>query len=293
MGQAEASDSSIVSRRVTGQPSGAEQFVMKIPNNKVGLVIGKGGETIKNMQARTGARIQVIPLHLPPGDTSRERTVQIDGTSEQIEAAKLLVDEVIRFFFSCCFCCLFFPVFFADSCPFVLLFAWFGFCGVLALVVFLWVFCFFFAGFSACLLFCCFFFPVSAVFLLFWFCLFAVLFASRFLLFFVARPLLCLPVFVRFLVFFWLPAVLAVFAVFFVLFFGVVLFCFPSPLVAVVLFLLCLLAAVAVFLAPVVSGRVFALVLLLLFLLSCCFYCCFFSGSVPCCSWVPSSWSSV
>ena len=27
---------------------------------QVGLVIGKGGETIKNMQARTGARIQVF-----------------------------------------------------------------------------------------------------------------------------------------------------------------------------------------------------------------------------------------
>ncbi|KAG5244170.1 far upstream element-binding protein [Salix suchowensis] len=69
-------------------------FAMKIPNNKVGLVIGKGGETIKNMQARTGARIQVIPLHLPPGDTSAERTVHIEGTSEQVEAAKQLVNEV-------------------------------------------------------------------------------------------------------------------------------------------------------------------------------------------------------
>lgn len=39
--------------------------------------------------------MQVIPLHLPPGDTSIERTVQIDGTSEQIEAAKQLVNEVI------------------------------------------------------------------------------------------------------------------------------------------------------------------------------------------------------
>lgn len=38
--------------------------------------------------------LQVIPLHLPPGDMSRERTVQIEGTSEQIEAAKQLVDEV-------------------------------------------------------------------------------------------------------------------------------------------------------------------------------------------------------
>ncbi|XP_051129168.1 uncharacterized protein LOC127250062 [Andrographis paniculata] len=95
LSEAEAGNSGIASQRSTGQPSGADQFVMKVPNNKVGLVIGKGGETIKNMQARTGARIQVIPLHLPPGDTSKERTVQIDGTSEQIEAAKQLVEEVI------------------------------------------------------------------------------------------------------------------------------------------------------------------------------------------------------
>ncbi|KAK6116850.1 hypothetical protein DH2020_049416 [Rehmannia glutinosa] len=94
LSEAEAGGSGVVSRRLTGQPSGAEQFVMKIANNKVGLVIGKGGETIKNMQARTGARIQVIPLHLPPGDMSKERTVQIDGTSEQIEAARQLVEEV-------------------------------------------------------------------------------------------------------------------------------------------------------------------------------------------------------
>ncbi|XP_027080676.1 far upstream element-binding protein 1 [Coffea eugenioides] len=95
LNEADAGGSGIVSRRVTGQPAGADQFVMQIPNNKVGLVIGKGGDTIKNMQARTGARIQVIPLHLPPGDTSTERTLQIDGTSEQIEAAKQLVNEVI------------------------------------------------------------------------------------------------------------------------------------------------------------------------------------------------------
>ncbi|KAL7166441.1 hypothetical protein ACSBR2_037169 [Camellia fascicularis] len=94
LSEAEAGASGLASRRVTGQLPGGEQFVMKIPNNKVGLVIGKGGETIKNMQARSGARIQVIPLHLPPGDTSTERTLQIDGTSEQIEAAKQLVAEV-------------------------------------------------------------------------------------------------------------------------------------------------------------------------------------------------------
>ncbi|XP_010527131.1 PREDICTED: far upstream element-binding protein 1 [Tarenaya hassleriana] len=92
--EAEAGGSGGVSRRMSGQ-AGSEQFVMTVPNNKVGLVIGKGGETIKSMQAKTGARIQVIPLHLPPGDTSAERTIQIDGTSDQIEHAKHLVNEVI------------------------------------------------------------------------------------------------------------------------------------------------------------------------------------------------------
>ncbi|RZC91607.1 hypothetical protein C5167_027670 [Papaver somniferum] len=60
--------SGAVPRRFTGQPGA------------VGLVIGKGGDTIKQMQASSGARIQGIPLHPPPGDTSTERTVYIDGT---------------------------------------------------------------------------------------------------------------------------------------------------------------------------------------------------------------------
>ncbi|XP_042416584.1 far upstream element-binding protein 1-like isoform X1 [Zingiber officinale] len=85
----------IASRKLGSVQPGAEQFQMKVPNNKVGMVIGKGGETIKSMQARSGARIQVIPLHLPPGDISTERTVYIDGTQEQIEIAKQLVNEVI------------------------------------------------------------------------------------------------------------------------------------------------------------------------------------------------------
>ncbi|KNA15058.1 hypothetical protein SOVF_101630 [Spinacia oleracea] len=75
--------------------AGGEQFVMKVPNDKVALVIGKGGETIKTMQSKSGARIQVVPLHLPPGDFSTERNIYINGTPEQIEAAKELVNEVI------------------------------------------------------------------------------------------------------------------------------------------------------------------------------------------------------
>ncbi|XP_042507807.1 far upstream element-binding protein 2-like [Macadamia integrifolia] len=74
---------------------GGEQVTMKVPNDRVALIIGKGGETIKNMQSRSGARIQIIPLHLPPGDTSTERTVYINGTTEQIDSAKELINELI------------------------------------------------------------------------------------------------------------------------------------------------------------------------------------------------------
>ena len=38
--------------------------------------------------------VQVIPLHLPAGDTSTERTVHIDGTQVQIVHAKQLVAVV-------------------------------------------------------------------------------------------------------------------------------------------------------------------------------------------------------
>ncbi|KAJ0964629.1 hypothetical protein J5N97_025767 [Dioscorea zingiberensis] len=93
--EADAGASGTASARKYGGPQvGVDHFTMKVPNNKVGLIIGKGGETIKSMQAKSGARIQLIPLHLPPGDTSTERNLHIDGTPEQIESAKQLVSEI-------------------------------------------------------------------------------------------------------------------------------------------------------------------------------------------------------
>ncbi|KAF5178389.1 Far upstream element-binding protein [Thalictrum thalictroides] len=88
------SSGSSAARGFATVPYGSEEIV-KVPNNKVAMVIGKQGETIKNMQSKSGARIQVIPLRLPPGDMSTERNVHIYGTKEQIEVAKGLVTEVI------------------------------------------------------------------------------------------------------------------------------------------------------------------------------------------------------
>ncbi|ONK79113.1 uncharacterized protein A4U43_C01F3070 [Asparagus officinalis] len=53
---------SVSNRRFGGDVAGAEHFSMKVPNNKVGLIIGKGGETIKTMQANSGARIQCVTI---------------------------------------------------------------------------------------------------------------------------------------------------------------------------------------------------------------------------------------
>ncbi|KAK3120843.1 hypothetical protein QOZ80_8BG0642480 [Eleusine coracana subsp. coracana] len=77
----------------SGQP-GSEVFEMTVPDNKVGIIIGKGGESIKSLQTRSGARIQLIPQHAPAG-TLTERTVRITGNKNQIEAAKDLVKQTI------------------------------------------------------------------------------------------------------------------------------------------------------------------------------------------------------
>ncbi|KAM2868881.1 hypothetical protein FF1_016892 [Malus domestica] len=75
----------------------AEQIQIQVPNEKVGLIIGRGGETIKGLQTRSGARIQVlIPQHLPEGDESKERTVRVTGDKKQIEVARELIKEVMN-----------------------------------------------------------------------------------------------------------------------------------------------------------------------------------------------------
>ncbi|KAF2290419.1 hypothetical protein GH714_012911 [Hevea brasiliensis] len=61
---------------------------MEVPNDKVGLIIGRGGDAIKALQAKSGSRIQLIPQHLPEGDGSKERTVRVTGDRKQTEMAR-------------------------------------------------------------------------------------------------------------------------------------------------------------------------------------------------------------
>ncbi|KAG6388914.1 hypothetical protein SASPL_150350 [Salvia splendens] len=88
---------SLVARgfRTDQAASGGEQLEIQVPIEKVGLIIGKGGETIRNLQTRSGARIQLIQ---PNGaeDQSSEKMVRVTGNKKQIETAREMIKEVMN-----------------------------------------------------------------------------------------------------------------------------------------------------------------------------------------------------
>jgi far upstream element-binding protein len=65
---------------------GATSLQVPIPNDKVGLIIGRGGMTIKGIQERTGANIQIPPE--PDANDPTVRTIEISGEKEQAENAQ-------------------------------------------------------------------------------------------------------------------------------------------------------------------------------------------------------------
>ena len=74
---------------------GHAHVTVAVPNNDVGLVIGKGGMTIRSIQERSGANVQIPPG--PDADNPMIRTVNI--THQQMEGAdfaKTLVEEVLK-----------------------------------------------------------------------------------------------------------------------------------------------------------------------------------------------------
>ena len=63
-----------------------------VASNKVGLVIGKGGETIKSINQASGAHVE-IDRNAPPEAT--EKNFLIKGSAEAVERAKSMVLEKI------------------------------------------------------------------------------------------------------------------------------------------------------------------------------------------------------
>merc|ERR1719323_324929 len=76
-----------------GNEYGAEHTdYVTIPANKCGLVIGKGGETIKNINSSTGAHCEVDKS--APQD-AREKNFIIRGSPDAVERAKAMIMEKI------------------------------------------------------------------------------------------------------------------------------------------------------------------------------------------------------
>lgn len=67
---------------------------LTIPDDKVGLVIGKGGGTIKGVQSRTGANIQ-IPGDPDEGDRSKRTIVISAGSQDAADRAMAEVQNIL------------------------------------------------------------------------------------------------------------------------------------------------------------------------------------------------------
>ncbi|GAB9471450.1 Splicing factor 1 [Globisporangium polare] len=77
-----------------GGGGGGSVIYMQVPNDRVGVVIGKRGETIKGIQDRNAVRIQ-IPQVPDPGSNPPLRTISIQGPAEMLQRAKDEIDMVI------------------------------------------------------------------------------------------------------------------------------------------------------------------------------------------------------
>jgi len=75
-----------------GGQIGSEEHL--VPANKTGLVIGKGGETIKQINHQSGAHAE-IQKNPPPGSDPSYKTFIIKGTNEQIKLCRQLIQEKV------------------------------------------------------------------------------------------------------------------------------------------------------------------------------------------------------
>nr|XP_024214387.1 far upstream element-binding protein 2 isoform X3 [Halyomorpha halys] len=73
-----------------GQQRGGEEAQYIVPSNKCGVIIGRGGETIKQINQATGAHCE---LDRRPNNNPNEKIFLIRGAPEQIEAAKQMIAE--------------------------------------------------------------------------------------------------------------------------------------------------------------------------------------------------------
>jgi far upstream element-binding protein len=70
-------------------------LVVEVPNDKVGLVIGRAGATIKELEQRSGCRVQITPDSLWQGK-SEPRPIQLQGYQYQLDICKSIISEKVQ-----------------------------------------------------------------------------------------------------------------------------------------------------------------------------------------------------
>lgn len=85
----------LVQQPATQYPSTSISIELNIPNAKVGVIIGKGGQTIRELQQKSGARI-VISKKMDMTKEDNPRMVTITGPPHFVETAHALIHAKIR-----------------------------------------------------------------------------------------------------------------------------------------------------------------------------------------------------
>ena len=95
VGVVDAAGSMAAAARVHPKEDMAEAVkkMSMIPSNKCGLVIGKGGETIKTINFSTGAHCEVNKS--APQD-AREKNFIIRGSPDAVEQAKAMIMDISK-----------------------------------------------------------------------------------------------------------------------------------------------------------------------------------------------------
>ncbi|KAG2223626.1 hypothetical protein INT45_009985 [Circinella minor] len=73
-----------------------EGTTMMVPASKVGLIIGRGGENIRSLEERSGAKIFIVTTDTNSNDRTGERCVSISGEPAAMERAKAIIDEIVN-----------------------------------------------------------------------------------------------------------------------------------------------------------------------------------------------------
>lgn len=75
-------------------PPSEDAYILEVPNECVGLVIGKEGETIKSIAKKSGAHKVQVATSSAPG--SKSRNIFVEGDYESVERVRKELNTIVE-----------------------------------------------------------------------------------------------------------------------------------------------------------------------------------------------------